>query len=313
MRRPWLRGLMVVVGLSLLLVYVLASVGLVVLLEWVLARQASAAETLLLLVVTVVVIGYLSYRVGTARLLAGIDAVPLERRRASDIHRRLDDLARRMDVSRPALYVADVGAPNALSLGAGSEAVIVVDRRLLRLLSGEELEGILAHELAHTESYDSLVTTLVVSAIRTLVAVLYVLLLPAILLLTGLAHATAWGRGRPAGWRETVAGHARLSIELLVVVVLSVLTLATLAHSRKREFAADERAAEVTGRPLALARALEKIDRAAILPWDILSPLYTHGREKGPLRDLLSTHPPVDERIERLLAMADRRRIRIGG
>ena len=313
MRRPWLRGLMVVVGMSLLLVYVLASFGVVVLLEWVLARQASAAETLLVLVVTVVVVGYLSYRIGTARLLAGIDAVPLERRRASGLHRRLDDLARRMDVSRPALYIADVGAPNALSLGTGSDAVIVVDQRLLRLLSGEELEGILAHELAHAESYDSLVTTLVVSAIRTLVAVLYVLVLPAILLLTGLAHAIAWTQGRPTGWRETVAGYARLRIELLVVLVLSVLTLATLAHSRKREFAADERAAEVTGRPLALARALEKIARASTPAWDILSPLYTHGKAEGPLRDLLSTHPPVDERIERLLAMADRHHIHIGG
>ncbi|MEF8776832.1 MAG: M48 family metalloprotease [Haloarculaceae archaeon] len=313
MRRPWLRGLMAVVGLSLFGLYLLASLGLLLLVEWMLAVRTSAVETVLLLAVTVLVVGYGSYRLGTARLLRGIDAVPLARHRAPGVHRRLDRLVERMDVGRPDLLVADMGAPNALSLGTGSDGTIVLDRRLPRLLTADELEGILAHELAHAESYDSLVKTLVVSTIRTLVALLYLLLLPAILLLTGIARAIAWLGGRPGAWRTTVAGNARTSLELLVVVVLSVLTLATLAHSRKREFAADERAVEVTGRPLALAGALEKIDRAATSPWDALSPLYTRGREDGTLREVLSSHPPVDERIDRLLDLSDRRRVRIAG
>jgi len=305
---------MALVGVSLLAVYTLAAAGLLLVMEWVLAVQTSALETVVLLALTVLVVGYGSYRIGTAQLLQGIDAVPLDRRRAPDVHRRLDVLVDRMDVGRPDLAVADVGSPNALSLGTGRNGTVVLDRRLFSLLSGDELEAILAHELAHAEGYDGLVKTLVVSTVRTLAALLYLLLLPAVLLLTGLARGVAWLRGRPGTWRETVAGHARFSIELFVLLVLSVMTLAALAHSRKREFAADERAAAVTGNPLALARALKKIDRAATSPWDLLSPLYTHeDREGGALQNVLSTHPPVEERIDRLLALADERRVRIAG
>lgn len=304
---------MLVVGLSLLAAYGLAALGLILLIEWVLAIRPSALQTLVVIGVLVVVLAYLSYRVGTARLLAGIDAVPIERERAPHLHASLDGLVERMDVARPALYVGDIGAPNALSLGAGADGAIVLDRRLLDLLTAAELEGILAHELAHAESFDSLVKTLAVSAAQSLVSVLWILLLPGVFLLTGMAHAVAWARGRPGGWRETLAGRSRRILEVFAVLVLSVLTLATLAHARKREFAADERAATVTGEPLALARALTKIDRAARTPWELFAPLSTHGRDDGPLRELLSTHPPVEERVDRLLALADARRGRIAG
>lgn len=89
-----------------------------------------------------------------------------------------------------------------------------------------------------------------------------------------------------------------------VAVVFLVLTLVIRAHSRHREFAADDRAAEVTGRPLALARALTKIDRVSDPDWGLLSPLYTHGDEDNGLGRLFSTHPTTDDRVERLLASA---------
>ena len=302
MRRPGLRVLMALVGLGLFAVYLLAAAGVVLVLQWVLSAGTGLGVTLVALVATGLLLGYLSYRVGTARLLAGIDAAPLARRRAPRVHRRLDALASRMGVARPALYVADVGAPNALTVGGGG-ATLVVDRRLLGLLTLDELEGILAHELAHVESSDSLIKTMTFSTVRSMVGLVYVLALPAILMLTGVARATAWVGGRPAAWDRTVAGLARRGIELLVLVLFSLLTLAFLAHSRRREFAADARAAAVTGRPLALARALRKIDRASRSPWGVRSPLYVQGEEEGPITELLSTHPPVDERIERLLAM----------
>jgi heat shock protein HtpX len=86
-----------------------------------------------------------------------------------------------------------------------------------------------------------------------------------------------------------------------------VITLLLFAHSRKREYAADERAAEVTGNPVALARALAKIHRATSPDRGLRSLLYIHGDERGDdSRRLLSTHPPVYERIDRLVEMAGR-------
>jgi heat shock protein HtpX len=312
MGRLWLRVLMAVFGLSLLAVYLLASLGVVLAIGWVVSAQTDPLTTALAVVAVLVGLGYLSYRVGTARLLERLEAVPLARQQAPGLHQRLDRLVARMDVGRPDLRVADVGAPNALSLGRGARGTIVLDRRLLRLLTLDELEGILAHELAHAESYDSLVKTLAASTMRSLLGLLFVALLPAILALTGVAQAVAWARGQPGAWDRTVAGSARRGLEVGVLVAMSVLTLAVLAHSRRREFAADERAAAVTGRPLALARALRKIERASERPWDVLSPLYVQGDEDGPMTRLLSTHPPMDERIDRLLAMARQRGRRVG-
>ena len=86
---------------------------------------------------------------------------------------------------------------------------------------------------------------------------------------------------------------------------MSVLTSpGPLALSRRREFAADDRAAAVTGDPL--ARALRKIERATGGPWELLSQLYVRGEEDTCLRDLLSTHPDTDRRVERLRERARR-------
>lgn len=300
------RLVMVLVGLSLLALYLLAAVGTLVVLQWLVAAQPSPLVTLAAILVGMAVVGYVSYRAGTARLLADLDAVAVSRRRAPALHRRLDRLVARMAVDRPTLCVADIGAPNALSIDTHRGGTIVLDRRLLGLLTGDELEGILAHELAHAESNDSRLKTLAASAMQSVVGVALLLLLPVTLVLTGLARAIAWARGSPTTWERTVPGIARRGLELAVLVLLSVLTLALLAHSRRREFAADRRAAEVTGDPLALARALHKIDRAANPRWSILTPLYVQGDEEGPLTRLLSTHPPVEERIEQLLQRSRR-------
>lgn len=93
--------------------------------------------------------------------------------------------------------MADIGAPNALSIGGPRSGVIVLDRRLLTLLTMDELEGILAHELAHLERRDAFVQTLAVSAMRTLAALVFLLLLPVTLIGIGTARAVAWLAGQP--------------------------------------------------------------------------------------------------------------------
>ena len=295
---------MVVVGLFLLAFYaVVAAAGYRLLtLLWA-ARPAPGAVVLLVGWLTVFS-GYLSYRFGTAQLLGSLDAVELPRDRAPGLYRRLDRLCEGYGVDQPRVLVADLPTPNAFALGSARDGTLVIDRSLFRVLDGTELTGILAHELAHLASYDALVQTLAYSTLRTLTGVLVVLLAPFALVATGLAQATAWIAGRPGAWQSTPWGRLRYRAEQAVMVLLSVLTLVLLARSRRREYAADARAASVTGNPLALARALRKIQRYNEPRWGLLS-LLSVGNDDDELTRMLSTHPSTEERIERLVERAD--------
>ncbi|MFC7133307.1 MULTISPECIES: M48 family metalloprotease [Salinibaculum] len=305
MRRFWVRALMALVGIAVFVVYGSAAIGGYLLLSWLFAEPPDLLTALGIVAALTVVAGYLSYRFGTARLLGGLHVRELPRSRAPEVYRRLDRLCGEMDVTPPPLLVADLGAPNALSLGGPRRGTLVVDRSLLGLLTIDELEGILAHELAHMETYDTFLQTLAVSTMRSLAGLLSLFLLPLVLVLHGTDRALAWVRGRPTDRRPGLAGRLRRGVEMLVGVLLSVATLAFLAYSRRREFRADERAAEVTGKPVALARALSKIQRATDPTWGLRSLLYIHGDEQDDsLRRLFSTHPPVEDRVDRLVERA---------
>lgn len=317
MRRFTLRLLMALVGVCLLAFYA----GAAYLVYWGLAlvwqARPSLETTVLYVVVLTLVFGYFSYQFGTERLLSGLEAVELPESQAPRLHRRLDALAAEMDLTKPRVLVARMQAPNALALGGRRNGVLVFDRSLFRLLDPDEFETIIAHELAHIESHDSLVQTIAYSAVRTVVGLLTLVLLPALLLLTGLARAWAWIRGQPFQWERSPVGRLRRWLSKTVALVFVVLTLFVRAHSRHREYAADDRAAEVTGKPLALARALRKIQRATETGFGLLSPLYVSGEEENVLSRMLSTHPPMDDRIERLVEKAEedgtgRHRIEVG-
>ena len=311
MARPGVlaRGLMVVVGAVLFVVYAaLAAASYLLIASYLrgLTRE-EFLTTAVLVVGMALALGYVSYQFGTARLLAGLDARTLAPDQAPALYDRVGALADRVGVETPTVAVARMEMPNALALGGGRDGVVVLDGRLFRLLDAHELEGILAHELAHIESRDSLVQTLAYSLVRTLVGVFTVLLLPVALLLGGLSRSLAWSRGRP-GQSTPGVDILRTIVGRAVLSVLVVLTLLVRAHSRRREFAADERAAEVTGRPLALARALRIIERASHPAGGLLATLYIHAEESDPLSRILSTHPPMDERVERLVELSQRRR-----
>lgn len=242
--------------------------------------------------------GYLSYRFGTAGLLRSLDARPLSRERAPWLHRRVDALVGRMDVKRPGLFVASLGAPNALAMGSARRGALVLDVGLVRLLEPEELTAIVAHELAHLESDDGLVRALAYASIQTLLGVALVVAAPVALALTGVGHGLALLTGR----RDNAALRLRGVLGAAVGLGLFLTTALVRARTRRREFAADDRAAEVTGDPLSLARALRRIERASqprTGPFRI--PIE---REESALERVLSTHPPTDERIERLAERA---------
>ncbi|MFD1585495.1 M48 family metallopeptidase [Halorientalis brevis] len=305
MGRFGLRLLMGLVGLSLLAFYGLAAWLTYALLATFWANRPPLGTTVLVVAGMTVVFGYLSYQFGTARILSSLDAVEIPRREAPGLYDRVDQLAAEMDVDSPRLLVAEMSLPNALALGSAGNGVVVLDRALFRFLTDEELLAILAHEFAHLESRDSLVQTMAYSAMRTVVGFVTFAFLPLLLFVTGVARAMAWIRGRPAEWSKGLFGQFQLFVHNGVALVFLVLTLLIRAHSRRREFAADDRAAEVTGRPLALARALSKIDRISNPDWGLLSPLYTRGDEDNGLGRIFSTHPGTDDRVERLVERAN--------
>ncbi|WP_257298606.1 M48 family metallopeptidase [Haloarchaeobius sp. FL176] len=258
------------------------------------------------LLLSALVFGYASYRGGTARILGALEATELPRDRAPELHARVERLADAMDVGEPTLLVGRMPMPNALAIGGRADgSAIVLDAGLFRLLTLDELETIVAHELAHVESRDSLVQTLGYSVIETFSGLLFLLLLPVGLLVVGLRRAVRLVLGRPL---ESLSEHVERAYVVVAGVVVASTVVATLllrAHSRRRELVADDRAAEVTGRPEDLARALTRIDRASNPDSGLLSSLYIHGEEDGGVTRLLATHPPMRERVERLLERAD--------
>lgn len=295
------RTLATVLGLSVLAGYLAAAY----LLYRGLVALAGAIDPFTLLVALfagTLLSGYLSYRFGTRGLLRSLDARPLERAQAPWLYRRIDALAGSMALERPDVFVASLGAPNALAMGSSRRGALVLDAGLVRLLDADELTAIVAHELAHLESDDGLVRTLVYASVQTLLGVALVVAAPFTLALSGVGYGLALITGR----RDNPV--LRIRAALGAAVGLAVLLVAALARarSRRREIAADDRAAEVTGDPLALARALRRIERAA---QPRVGPFRIPGeREESSMERVLSTHPSTDERVKRLAERARERR-----
>ncbi|KTG27173.1 M48 family metallopeptidase [Haloferax profundi] len=303
---------MVLIGLVVLAFYLLLSAlsALAVVTLW--RLRPDPVTTAVVGVSVAVLLGYVSFRFGTVQLLGQLDARDLSPAESPAIHRVLGRLADEMGIDPPDLKLARFSAPNAMALDPLGRDVIVLDTALFRLLDVDEFEALLAHELAHLERKDGLTQSLVASIGQTFVGIGYLFVSPVTFLMTGVALGTAWIRGRPREWHETIPGRIRLGLETFVGVFGFGFTVFIRSQSRKREFAADARAAAVTGNPLALASALRKLERAAQPRWG-LSPLWVYGEVEmeDPLSELLSTHPSTDERVERLAAIAEQSATRI--
>jgi heat shock protein HtpX len=194
----------------------------------------------------------------------------------------------------PKVYIIPEESPNAFATGRNpAHAAVAVTEGILRILSPEELEGVLAHEMAHVSNRDILIQTVAAT------------LAGAIMMLANMAKfAAIFG----AGSRDDREGGGGLSMLAMAIIAPLGAMLVQMAVSRSREYLADETGARFCGKPEALARALEKISNwsrqvpmhasPATAHMFILSPLSGGG-----LMSLFSTHPPVEKRIERLLAL----------
>jgi heat shock protein HtpX len=225
-------------------------------------------------------------------------AQPVDEAAAPGLFRMVRSLAMRAGIPMPRVYVIPGDTPNAFATGRNpSHAAVAVTEGIMRVLDEEELEGVLAHELAHVKNRDTLTMTIAATLAGAI---------------TYLAHMAQWG-AMFGGMRrdEDDEGHGGGVFGALMMAFLAPIAamLIQMAISRAREFQADATGARIAGKPWPLARALEKLEQASkMLPMEaspstahlfIVNPLHA-----GALMRLFSTHPPIEERVARLRAMA---------
>ena len=261
---------------------------------------------------------WLGYRFGDRAVLASSFARPVAADDASSDVKRLMNVVTEMAIAAgvpmPRVHLIDEPDPNAFATGRDPDhASIAVTTGLLKTMSRDELQGVVAHEIAHVRNLDIRTMTLVAA------------LLGAVLLLSDWATRLRLGipSSRDSKRRDGVSVGGPFVIVLLAVWLLTVLLtpligrLLATAVSRRREYLADASGAELTRNPIGLASALRKLE-AATAPTArihrgtahlcIADPLGRAVNEReGWLADLFATHPPIADRVARLEAMAYRR------
>ncbi|MGE5487615.1 MAG: zinc metalloprotease HtpX [bacterium] len=229
------------------------------------------------------------------------NAQPLTETQNPEIYRRIApmvrNLAARMQLPVPKLYVIPDQSPNAFATGRNPQhASVAVTAGILQLMNDDELEGVLAHELGHVANRDILVS----SVAATVAAAI-----------TFLARMAFWFG--PRGDDEE-GGSPIAALAMMILAPIAALII-QMAISRTREYGADATSAKVTGKPLELASGLRKLETwSKRVPMDA-SPATAHmfivkPFSAGALLKLFSTHPPTENRIARLEAMARPRPIR---
>jgi heat shock protein HtpX len=210
---------------------------------------------------------------------------------APELHEIVRNLAQRAGLPMPRVCVSPTEAPNAFATGRNPEhAAVAVTSGLMKVLDRDELEGVIAHEFGHIRHRDTLIMTVA----ATLVGALS--MLARFGMFTG-GHSSSDGRKR--------GGNPLFSLIAVLLAPLAA-ALIQMAISRSREFLADEAAAQFSGKPLALAKALRKISGwSQRIPMEFGSPATAHLFIVNPfstskLASLFSTHPPTEERIARL-------------
>lgn len=206
-------------------------------------------------------------------------------------------LAQRAQLPMPKVYIVDQDQPNAFATGRNPDhAAVAVTTGIVRILSREELEGVIGHELAHVKHRDILVGTVAATIAG---AISY------------LAQMAQWSMIFGGHRDEEGEGSNPIATIVMMIVGPIAALLVQMAISRSREYGADEGGARIAGDPMYLASALQKLEIAAHrIPMDA-NPATSHmfivnPLSGGALLKLFSTHPPVEERVARLKAMRRR-------
>jgi heat shock protein HtpX len=250
---------------------------------------------LMMALIFAVVINFVSYWYSDKIVLSLYGAQEVSEAEAPDLYRTIRHLVQRANLPMPRVYVIASPAPNAFATGRNPQhAAVAVTEGTLRLLNNRELEGVLAHELAHVKNRDTLTMTVTAT------------IASAIMYLANMAQWAAMFGGFSRD--EEDRGGGILGLLVAAIVAPLAATLVQMAISRSREYAADATGAQVAGNPFGLADALEKLAYAAERVPAHVAPATAHLFIVNPLRGqrfvtLFSTHPPIEERIQRLRRM----------
>jgi heat shock protein HtpX len=229
-----------------------------------------------------------SYFFSDKLALAASKAKPIDEAEAPRLYQMVRELSTRAGLPMPRLYMIPNDQPNAFATGRNPKhAAVAVTRGITKLLSEDELRGVLAHELTHVRNRDILIQS-VASAIG--------------MAITYLAYMLMWFGDDDNSPLGLIA-----SLGLVILAPISA-SIIQLAISRQREYAADAGGAEICGNPESLASALLRLEQgAAAMPMQVnqaAEPLYIVRPFKGGgIAGLFSTHPPIEERVRRLRQM----------
>ncbi len=243
------------------------------------------------------VFNFLSYWFSDKIALMANRARPVTREQLPEVYDIVERLTRKAGMPMPRIYVIPSDSPNAFATGRNpSHAAVAVTEGILRLLDRRQLEGVLAHELSHVANRDILISTIAAAVAG---------------LISTLGYMVRWGALLGGMRRDDERGGS--GIELIAWAILAPLLalVIQLAVSRSREYGADASGAVLAGDPEPLASALEALERGTqVHPYQFAGPATAHLFIVNPFRgagatimNLLSTHPPLEERIRRLREM----------
>jgi len=241
------------------------------------------------------IMNFVTYWFSDKIVLMMYRAKPVTEADAPELYAITRDLTMKAGLPMPKVYIMENDTPNAFATGRNpGHAVVAVTTGIMRLLTREELTGVLAHELAHIQNRDILISTIAATIAG---AISY------------LAHMAQWA-AMFGGTRDNEREGNPVALIVMMIVAPLAAMIIQMAISRSREYGADMGGAKICGNPLSLANALRKLEyankripmvgaNAATSHMFIVNPL-----SGGSLLRLFSTHPPIEERIKRLEAMA---------
>jgi heat shock protein HtpX len=242
------------------------------------------------------VMNFASYWFSDKIVLKMYRAQPVEEKDAPVLYRIVKRLTEKNNMPMPKVYIIPEESPNAFATGRDPKhAAVAATNGILRILDEHELEGVMAHELMHVAHRDTLISTIAATFAG------------AISYLANIAQWTAmFGGNRDDEDRGNVVG----TIIIAVVAPIAAMII-QMAISRSREYAADQGAGELCGRPQSLADALQKLQQGAMRTplthgTPATSSLFIVNPFHGGIAGLFSTHPPMEKRIERLHEQANR-------
>jgi len=224
------------------------------------------------------------------------NAQPVTESEAPEVYSIVRGLVQKAGMPMPKVYIIPEDTPNAFATGRNPEhAVVAVTQGIMRILSREELTGVIAHELAHIRHRDMLTGTIVATIAGAI---------------SMLAQMAQWSMIFGGGRRDDDEGGSPIVALVMMIVAPIAAMIVQMAISRTREYEADKGGAQLAGNPSGLANALLKLEKGSqVIPMQDARPATAHmfivnPLTGGGLMNLFSTHPPIAERVKRLNEMA---------